>query len=408
MISFPRAKDSTSYPVVFHLVLSVDHTSDATGKTPTVTRSKNGGAFNAATGAVTEIGSGWYSWAGNATDRDTLGPLAVHVTATGCDALDFLIPIVTVDPFAANWGIAAVTLAADQAVNVTKWNGSSVAAPNVAGVPKVDVVDWLGSAPNALQAGRVDSYLGAIASGVIAAASFAAGALDGVWSTGTRTLTSFGTLVADIWSNATRTLSAFAFNVTVGDVLAAALAKFFTQDSGSTYAASVSGSVVKEIASNATTDPTSIAAAVWDRLTSALTTVGSIGKLIVDRLDVAVSTRAAAGVSVTVTSPVTQTGDVTIEQGDDYDPADGGGHTLSWTITDGPDLTGGTVVFKTRRFTKACSVVGDVVTLTLTAVETAALTPGQQRYEVEATLADGHIWSLARGNVSVISQIEGV
>ena len=368
MISFPRAKDSTSYPAVFHLVLSIDHTSDATGKTPTLTRSKNGGSFNAGTGAVSEIGSGWYSWAGNATDRDTLGPLAVHVTATGCDALDFIIPIVTVDPFAANWGIANVSV-------------------------------------------------GSIANGAIAAASFAANALDAVWST------------------AARTLTAFSFNVTVGDIVAAALAKFFSQDSGSTYAASVNGSVVKEIASNAATSSATIAAAVqtgmtaqgytttragyldtlnglvqaiWDKATSALTTVGSIGKLIVTNLDAAITSRAAAGVTVTVTSPVTQTGDISIEQGDDYDPDDGTGHTISWTITDGPDLTGATVTFKTRRFSKACDVSGDVVTLTLTAAETASLSPtGGQKYEVEAALANGHIWSLVRGKITVASQIEG-
>ena len=39
--------------------------------------------------------------------------------------------------------------------------------------------------------------------------------------------------------------------VTVADIIAAALAKFFATDSGSTYAASVAGSVVKEIADNA-------------------------------------------------------------------------------------------------------------------------------------------------------------
>ncbi len=37
-----------------------------------------------------------------------------------------------------------------------------------------------------------------------------------VWAAGTRTLTSFGSLVSDIWSAATRTLTAFGFSVTVG------------------------------------------------------------------------------------------------------------------------------------------------------------------------------------------------
>jgi len=45
------------------------------------------------------------------------------------------------------------------------------------------------------------------------------GAVSGVWAYGTRTLTSFGTLVADIaaavWGATTRTLSAFGFDVTV-------------------------------------------------------------------------------------------------------------------------------------------------------------------------------------------------
>jgi hypothetical protein len=41
--------------------------------------------------------------------------------------------------------------------NVGIWNGVVVPTPNVGGVPKVDVVDWLGSAPNALVSGRVDA-----------------------------------------------------------------------------------------------------------------------------------------------------------------------------------------------------------------------------------------------------------
>src|SRR5574337_377372 len=118
---------------------------------------------------------------------------------------------------------------------------------------RTNLINWAGSAVNALQSGRVDVYLGAVASGVIAAASFASNALDAVWSTairtlttysdssgvttllsrltstraglldnldatisgipaavwsaGTRTLTSFGTLIADIWANGSRTLS---------------------------------------------------------------------------------------------------------------------------------------------------------------------------------------------------------
>lgn len=88
-----------------------------------------------------------------------------------------------------------------------------------------------------------------------------------VWSAGTRTLTSFGSLVSDIWANATRTLSAFAFSVTVG-----------TNNDKTGYALSSAG-----------------VQSIWDALTSALTTVGSIGKLLVDNVDATISSRLALG-----------------------------------------------------------------------------------------------------------------
>lgn len=43
--------------------------------------------------------------------------------------------------------------------NATQWLGGTIPAVNVTGVPKVDVVDWLGSAPNALAQGKVDAAL---------------------------------------------------------------------------------------------------------------------------------------------------------------------------------------------------------------------------------------------------------
>ena len=58
-------------------------------------------------------------------------------------------------------------------VNAKAWLDGTIPAVNVTGVPKVDVVDWLGSAPNSLQSGRVDSYLGAVAAAAINNAAFA-------------------------------------------------------------------------------------------------------------------------------------------------------------------------------------------------------------------------------------------
>jgi len=69
-----------------------------------------------------------------------------------------------------------------------------------------------------------------------------------VWASATRTLTSFGTLAADVWASSTRTLT------------------------------SLGTSLVQE---------------VWDRATSALITVGSIGKLLVDQLNATISSRAS-------------------------------------------------------------------------------------------------------------------
>lgn len=95
-----RQQSSTDYPITFLMVLSIDHLTGATGKTPTVTLSKNGGAFGAAAGAVSEVGNGIYALTGNATDRNTLGELRIHATATGCDPVDMVVDVTTGNPFA--------------------------------------------------------------------------------------------------------------------------------------------------------------------------------------------------------------------------------------------------------------------------------------------------------------------
>lgn len=101
-----RQQNSTVYPVSFFLVQSGDHVTGLSGATPVVTISKNGGAFAAAVGTVAEIGSGWYAWSAHATDRNTLGELAVHIEAAGADPVDFKLEIVPWDPFDANLGLA--------------------------------------------------------------------------------------------------------------------------------------------------------------------------------------------------------------------------------------------------------------------------------------------------------------
>jgi len=86
MYFLPQA--NTSLVVEFLLVLSSDHITGATGKTPTVTISKNGAPFATPQGAVSEIGNGRYMLAPSRADTDTVGPLALHATAAGCDPTD--------------------------------------------------------------------------------------------------------------------------------------------------------------------------------------------------------------------------------------------------------------------------------------------------------------------------------
>src|SRR3989338_1939570 len=69
-----------------------------------------------------------------------------------------------------------------------------------------------------------------------------------VWTVGTRTLTSFGTLVSDIWANSSRTLTAFS---------------------------------------------TSLALSVWDVLETAILTASSIGLKVKNNLDATISSRAS-------------------------------------------------------------------------------------------------------------------
>lgn len=80
-------QNQTAVPLVFFLRSSTTG-QGVTGLTPTVTLSKNGGSFAAPAGAVSEIGSGYYKVAGNATDCGTAGNLRLAATGTGADQAD--------------------------------------------------------------------------------------------------------------------------------------------------------------------------------------------------------------------------------------------------------------------------------------------------------------------------------
>jgi hypothetical protein len=104
-------------------------------------------------------------------------------------------------------------------------------------------------------------------SSIQAAGDFAQAAADKVWGSAARTLTGFGTLVADIWAYSTRTLSAFS---------------------------------------------TTLALSVWDVLESAIVTASSIGLKLKTNLDATISSRSTfaggAVASVTADVGITQAG----------------------------------------------------------------------------------------------------
>jgi hypothetical protein len=85
-------KSQTRNVVVF-MTDSSDHISGKTGLTLAITASKDGASFASITPTVTELTNGWYKLALTASHTDTLGDLALHITATGADTLDFMMEV---------------------------------------------------------------------------------------------------------------------------------------------------------------------------------------------------------------------------------------------------------------------------------------------------------------------------
>lgn len=117
MQGYEVTQSSTAYPLVFLMISSTDHISPATGLSPTVTISKNGGSFASPSGAVTEIANGWYKVAGNATDTATLGPLILHATSSGADPSDSVFPVIAVNPQSTAFGLSLA-----KTTNITGFN----------------------------------------------------------------------------------------------------------------------------------------------------------------------------------------------------------------------------------------------------------------------------------------------
>ncbi len=116
---------------------------------------------------------------------------------------------------------------------------------------------------------------------------------------------------------------------------------------------------------------------------------------------------------VTVTGPLVASDVIEIVQGDSYYNADG--RALEWTSTSWPDLTGATVVFSAKNnLTTALDIANHAMTvvtptgtakvrLELAASDTISLALGAKAYswDVQATLTNGHVVTLVRGQMTV-------
>lgn len=299
-MAYEVKQSSSTYPLVFLMVDSTDHVTGKTALTPTVTLSKNGGSFASPSGAVSEIGSGWYKVAGNTTDSGTLGPLILHATGTAADPTDVLFAVVADLPGVAQTGDSYARLGAPA--------GASVSA-DVAAV-QADTNDIQTRLPAALVSGRIDASVGAMATDVLTSTALAASAVTEIQA-GLSTLDASAvraavglasanldtqlTAIDDYLDTEVAAIKAKTDNLPIDPADASDIAASFSTVNSTL--ATIAGYIDTEVAAiKAKTDlipaapaavsdiPTAaaIADAVWDEATSGHTTSGSVGAALND------------------------------------------------------------------------------------------------------------------------------
>jgi len=182
--------------------------------------SKDGGAYADCTNEATEVGTsgtGYIDLTASEMNADCV-MLKVTVTNTGSVPLVFVLYPEEVGDYRANAAqIGGQTASASGTVtfpNATLASTTNITAGTITTATNVTTVNGL--AANVITATSIASNAitdAKINAGAFTSAKFAAGAFDAVWTVTTRSLTTFGTLVADIWANATRTITG---TVTVG------------------------------------------------------------------------------------------------------------------------------------------------------------------------------------------------
>jgi hypothetical protein len=122
---------------------------------------------------------------GGTTAYSTDGVVLYTPTQAETNYASFLLVAKKTGCIPANVSVVTTDSATAGRVNVASVAGTAQTAGDIIG----DTNDIQTRLPASLVGGRMDSSIGAVAAGVIAAASFAANALDAVWSTAVRVLT---------------------------------------------------------------------------------------------------------------------------------------------------------------------------------------------------------------------------
>ena len=148
-----------------------------------------------------------------------------------------------------------------------------------------------------------------------------------------------------------------------------------------------------------TEERTTLAGVIWNRLVSALTVSGSVGRYLVECLaGIKAKTDLLGTGAIILVAPVLPSGDVDMVVGDVYRAEDG--RAFDWTIEDGNIavdsivvvIVQGVAVFTAERLSAAA------VRLELSSAQSATITPGPHTFYIREIQADGDPITLRTGS----------
>jgi hypothetical protein len=260
-------KKSTARNLMIFMTDSSDHVSGKTGLTLTIVASKDGGNFSSISPTVTEptTANGWYCLALDTTMTNTLGDLALHITATGADPTDVSCQVVNDLP---GDSVSSVSELTPSTISSAVWDEPLTGATH-------NVATSSGKRLRQLSAlSQTDSSINDSGATTTSFVTALTSSVNGFYKDQLLIMTS-GNLLGQ--SKPILSYNGTTKAITVSEAFTSAPANADTFTIQSTHIHPV----------------TQIAQGVWDALTSALITSGSIGEWIVDKLDAAISTRLA-------------------------------------------------------------------------------------------------------------------